>query len=296
MMKITELYCAVDDCYKAFMPMFKSLLLSNQARRRNRPCRLSDSEIMTIIIYFHQSHYRNFKHYYKDYVSRCLCAEFPQLVSYNRFVELMPRVLVPLCAYLNSRKGKVTGLAYIDSAKLSVCHNLRIPRHQVFAEQAARGKTSTGWFYGFKLHLVANEQGELLAFSVTPGNVDDRVPVPHLCKTLFGKLFGDKGYLSQPLFELLFKEGLQLITTVRKNMKNRLMPLMDRILLRKRFIIETIIDQLKNISQIEHTRHRSLANFMINIFAGLIAYTHQEKKPSLNINPKMIKQLESSFT
>ena len=148
-----------------------------------------------------------------------------------------------------------------------------------------------GWFYGFKLHLIVNECGELLAVKVTPANVDDREPVPDMTAGIFGKLFGDKGYISQQLFDLLFERGLQLITKLKKNMKNKLMPLMDKILLRKRAIIETINDQLKNISQIEHTRHRSIAGFMVNLLGGLIAYTYHDKKPSLSINTTGISTL-----
>jgi hypothetical protein len=123
----------------------------------------------------------------------------------------------------------------------------------------------------------------LLAVFLTLGNVDDREPLPHMTKDLFGKLFGDRGYVSQRLFEQLFEQGLEFITTIRKNMKNSLMKLEDKLLLRKRYIIETINDQLKNISQIEHTRHRKPANFAVNLIAGLIAYTHQAKKPSLHL-------------
>ena len=144
-----------------------------------------------------------------------------------------------------------------------------------------------GWFYGFKLHLIVNEQGELLAVHLTPGDVDDRMPLPEMTKGLFGKLFGDKGYLSQALFEQLFERGLELITSLRKNMKRQLMLLSDRLLLRKRFIIETINDQLKNISQIEHTRHRSPRNFAVNLIAGLVAYTLQPKKPSIRLPQKL---------
>lgn len=147
-----------------------------------------------------------------------------------------------------------------------------------------------GWFYGFKLHLIVNELGELLAVHLTPGNVDDRRPLEGMSRDLFGKLFGDKGYLSQALFETLYEHGLELIMSLRKNMKSQLMLLSDRLMLRKRFIIETITDQLKNISQIEHTRHRSPANFAVNLLAGLIAYTHQPKKPSLQL-PADLSQL-----
>ena len=166
-----------------------------------------------------------------------------------------------------------------------VCHNRRIHSHRVFADVAARGKSSVDWFYGFKLHLVVNDEGELLAFCLTPGNTDDRQPVQELVEKLWGKLFADKGYISQALFETLFDHNLQLITKLKRNMRNKLMPLLDKLLLRKRSIIETITDQLKNISQIEHSRHRSLWNFFGNLVAGLIAYTWRPNKPSLGIRP-----------
>ena len=102
---------------------------------------------------------------------------------------------------------------------------------------------------------------------------------------LFGKLFADKGYISQALFKQLLETfGLQLITGVKKNMRNRLMPLADKLLLRQRTIVETIIDQLKNISLIEHTRHRSFFNYLVNLLCGLIAYCHQPRKPSLGLD------------
>jgi hypothetical protein len=240
---------------------------------------------MMIVIYFHQSHYRDFKFYYREYVCKLLQSEFHNLVSYPRFVALLPSVLGSLSAYLRQQYGRCTGISFIDSTTLSVCDNHRIHCHRVFEGLAERGKSSMGWFYGFKLHFVVNDCGELLACRLTPGNVDDRVPVPILCNRLFGKLIGDKGYLSQPLFELLMETfGLQFITKIKSNMKNRLMNLIDKLLLRKRSIVETVIDQLKNISQIEHTRHRSPVNFLVNVIAGLIAYCHQPKKPSLNIN------------
>jgi hypothetical protein len=195
-------------------------------------------------------------------------------------VEVMKDYLVPLTAYLHTKQGTCTGISFIDSTPLVVCKNPRISSHRVFAGLAQRGKTSTGWFFGFKLHLVVNDGGELLAFCLTPGNVDDRRPVPKLTKQLFGKLIGDKGYLSQQLFEQLFcEQGLQLVTRLRKNMKNQFMPLLDKVLIRKRAVIESIHDQLKNISQIEHSRHRSPTNFLVNLIGGLIAYCHQPVKP-----------------
>ncbi len=173
----------------------------------------------------------------------------------------------------------------VDSTCLAVCHNRRIQQHRVFRGLAARGKTSVDWFFGFKLHLLFNDRGELLSFTLTPGNVDDRKPVPQFAKRLFGKLIGDKGYLSQPLLKQLQEQfGIELITVRRKNMKACELGLFDKLLLRKRAIVETIIDQLKNISQIEHTRHRSPINFLVNLVCGLIAYCHQPRKPSLQLN------------
>jgi hypothetical protein len=151
---------------------------------------------------------------------------------------------------------------------------------------AQRGKSSMGWFFGFKLHLIVNECGQLLAFRLTPGNTDDRQPIPHMTHGLWGKLFGDKGYLSQSLFETLFQQGLQLVTPLRKNMSNRLIALHDKLWLRKRSIIETINHQLKNIQQVDHSRHRSYPNFLVNLLAALLAYTFQPKKPSVSLSPK----------
>lgn len=285
-MSLLELFVSVDDFCQVFLPFWESKLLAEGSRKRRRSGQLSTSEVMTILIHFHQSQYRNFKAYYTEYVCQHLCAEFPKLVSYERFVILMPSVLGPLSAYLKSLYGGCRGLSFIDSTALKVCNNHRIHTHKTFAGIAQRGKGSLGWFYGFKLHLIINDCGELLACRITPGNVDDRKPVPALCKQLFGKLIADRGYLSQPLFEQLWQTfGIQLITKLKKNMKNRLLPLIDKLLLRKRAIIESVVDQLKNISQIEHTRHRSPLNCFINIIAGLIAYCHQPKKPSLNFFP-----------
>jgi hypothetical protein len=274
----------VDDFWMQFAPSWHQSLITSGQRHRLRSPQMHTSELMTIMILFHQSHYRTFKAYYTEYVQCHLRSEFPTLVSYQRFVELMPTILVPLVAYLHTQLGRCTGISFIDSTSLAVCRNPRIHQHRVFAGRAARGKTSVGWFYGFKLHLVVNDEGELLAFCLTPGNIDDRRPVPKLTTRLFGKLFGDKGYLSQPLAEqLLVTRGVALITKLRKKMHNRLLDLSDKLLLRKRAIIETINDQLKNICQIEHSRHRSPINFLVNLIAGLIAYCHQPKKPSLGL-------------
>jgi transposase len=285
MLSLESLFCHVDDFCQWFEPRWQQQLLGDGLQMRRRSRRLCLSEVMTILIAFHQSAYRNFKWFYTQMVCRYWCRAFPGLVSYNRFVEWIPSTLIPLCGYLRQCFGQCTGLSFIDATSIKVCHNRRIAAHKVFQPLAARGKTSVDWFFGFKLHLVINEQGELLNVLLTPGNTDDRKPVPQLLQQLFGKVFGDRGYVSQKLaLQLWQNSGIQLITKLKRTMKNRLMVLSDKLLLRRRAIIETVIDQLKNISQIEHSRHRSPVNCLVNLVCGLIAYCHQPKKPSLLID------------
>jgi hypothetical protein len=282
-----------------FVPVFQRLWnrrsLPDGKKHRHRPGRMHLSEIMTILILFHSSNYRTFKHFYLIQVRLHLAGEFPHLLSYNRLVEHIPQAFAALACYLKSRMGRCSGISFIDSTALRVCHNQRANSHRVMAGLAQWGKTSTGWFFGFKLHLIVNDQGQLLNVCLTAGNVDDRKPVQDLAANLFGKLVGDKGYIRQELFERLFLRGVQLITRIKSNMKNKLMPLVDKVLLRKRAIIETIIDQVKNISQIEHSRHRSVVNYFADITAGLIAYTYREALPSLNLRAEPCQLLEGSF-
>ena len=266
-------------------------MIQSGTKKRNRSGQLSISEIMTIYIHFHQSHYRDFKSYYLCYVNKYLIDLFPKLINYHRFVAITKSILVPLCFFLQCFSGEKTGIYFIDSTPIEVCNIKREKQHCVFKKLAKKAKSTIGWFYGFKLHLVINDKGELMAFKVTAANTSDQEPVPNLVKNLIGKLVGDKGYISQKLFTNLFQQGLTLITKVKKNMKNRLMLLSDKILLRKRAIIECVNDQLKNISQIEHSRHRSIWNFLTNILAGLIAYSLQPKKPSIKYNVRNLRAI-----
>ena len=291
--KITQIFCSIDDFCLDFMPQYQKVLLGT--KKRNKPTKLHLSEIMTIQVLFHFSGYRNFKTFYNGYVRRHLHSFFPNTVSYNRMVELKRDSLVPLAIYLKvMATGGCTGISFIDSTPLRVCHNRRIHNHKVFDGLATRGHCSIGWFYGFKLHIITSETGEIVDFMLTPGNVDDRKPLrmEGFVKKLFGKLFGDKGYIGKELFTQLFFRGVHLVTKLKRNMKSQsITPLMDAILLRKRAICETIIDQLKNIFQVEHSRHRSATNFFNNIFSALIAYNFSEKKPSLKMQFQDTKQL-----
>lgn len=240
---------------------------------------------MTILVLYHASGYKNLKAFYLEEIIRHHRAEFPALCSYRRFVQLQSRCVMPLYFYLLAKRGNCTGISFIDATALKVCHNLRIPSHKVFAGSAARDKSSTGWYFGFKLHLAIDERGEILGFYITAANVDERKTADWITRELTGKLVGDKGYISSSLFETLMNRGLRLMTKLRRNMKNRFAAAEDKILLRKRAIIETVNDQLKNISNIEHSRHRSLWNFLGNASSRDWSLT-LGKKPSLNLNSK----------
>jgi hypothetical protein len=277
------MFCEIDDFCRHTLRVCPLQLSARSGQQKGHGCGLSLSEVMTIVVFFHVSHYRTFKHFYQGRMLTQGRAEFPNLPSYNRFVELIPMTLLPLCSFMQTRKGQPTGIQFIDSLPIRVCHNRRISSHRVFAGLAQRGPGSMGWFYGFKLHLVINEQGEVLGLTLTPGNTDDRRPVAKLVRPLWGKLFGDRGYLSQELFEQLWADGLQLITKLKRNMTSKLMPMIDKLLLRKRALIECVNDQLKNVSPIEHTRHRSATNGIVNILAAVVAYTFQPKKPALDL-------------
>ena len=281
---LERIFVDVDDFCLLFEPAWQAHLIETGEKQRLKPSRLTTSEVMTLMIAFHHSGYRDFKTYYTQFVSRYWQHHFPDLVSYTRILKLLQTVLVPLCSYMKGRKGKPTGIAYIDSTTLKACHNLRIPRHKVFANEAKRGKGTMGWFYGFKLHLIINDESEILAVKVTPGNVDDRAPVLDMTDNLSGSLYADKGYISNDLKNTLAEQDIHLVTGQRSNMKPQPITAWDKAMLGKRFIIETVFDQLKNMAQIDHSRHRSVVSFMVNLVAGLIAYSFQKKKPSINIS------------
>lgn len=286
--KITEIFFIIDEFYKVFETAIEksSLVSDSAAKTRRRKSKLSQSEVMTIMVLFHYKQYRNLKNFYLYYVKIHMKNEFPDTVSYNRFVELQQKAILPLAIFLKTCcLGQCTGVSFIDSTPLRVSHIKREKQHKTFKNTATKGQCSLGWFFGFKLHLIINDKGELLDFMLTQANVDDREPLRNLDfhKRIFGKIYGDKGYIGKDLFEQLFVDGVHLVTKIRKNMKNSLMLLQDKIMLRKRVLIETVNDELKNQCQIEHTRHRSFDNFTSNLLSGLIAYSFFDKKPSLNV-------------
>ena len=276
---LISIFCSIDDFCASFEPEFNRFLLSKR-KHFTRTSRLQLSEIVTIVILFHFSKFRTFKDFY--FLQRSFLQQFfPLIVSYNRFIELIPRSVFPLFCYLFSLLEQCSGISFIDSTILTVCHIRRASSHKTFRGIASKGKTSTGWFFGLKLHLVISELGALQAFQLTSGKTHDLIPVDFLTQKLFGYLFGDKAYLSQTMFKKLYERGLKLVTKIRSNMKNKLMDPWEKLMLQARGLIESVNNRLKNGCQIDHHRHRSPTNFLANLFGGLAAYQLNPKKPSI---------------
>lgn len=288
--KLIQLFCEVDDFAKVYEQILAPHLLpfTHKMKHSSNKPRICLSEMMTLEILYHLSGHKCFEYFYcHEVLHGSLHAYFPAAPSYNRFVELKPRMLMALICYLHCvRLGRLIGLYYGDSTALKVCHNRRIHNHKVFSGAAKRGQTSVGWFYGFKLFLVVNGLGEIVQAFLTPGNVADNATstLKRLFKGLTGLAFADKGFVSQAAFEQLFAQGLKLITAIRSNMKNKLMLLQEKMLLKKRGMIEAVIDILKSVCNIEHTRHRSPLNMIVNTYAALCAYSTLERKPSIFIH------------
>ena len=282
---ITALYCCLDDSCKLYEEWEGHRLIPSETTRQ-RPGKLSRSEMLFIIVLFHLSPYKHFKAFYQRGIGREYRDCFGEIPHYDRFISLMPRLFAPLMVLLHSRSGEQTGVYFADSTKLAVCNNHRIHRHKVFDQLAARGKTSMGWFYGLKLHFVINHKGQIMALKITPGNIADNAALEGITQHLTGKLYADKGYIGHNLFKTLWQRGLHLITGIRRNMKNYLMPMADKIMLRKRFIIETVLDTLKSEMGLEHSRHRSVVNAMVHVLSCLVAYAFRPGKPSISLSGK----------
>jgi len=287
---LVSIFCEIDDFCKDFFSEFKisKKLTANKSYQKGKQMRLSKSEIMTISIYYHFSGYATFKDYYTKHVTIYLKKDFPKLVSYNRFIELRKKIVIPLLIFLVTRKlSSCTGFSIIDSFKLDACHIRRASSHKTLKGFAKKGKTSVGWFFGMKVHLIVNHRGEIVSFYVSSGNVSDNNQniLFKLTKNITGKLFGDKGYIvNQKIFEKLYLQGVHLITKIRKNMKNKLMEMEDKLFLQKRGVIESIGDILKQHLGLEHTRHRSSWGFFLNVLSSLTAYQMRDKKPSIPLS------------
>jgi hypothetical protein len=273
--QLIAIFCQIDDFCKEFDESISQQLLTSPSKGQRGPeCCLSVSEIMTIQILFQMIGYRNFKTFYTGFLKVYWLKYFPKIPSYQRFVELMSRAIFPLTFFIQLNAGIKTGIYYIDGSCLPVCHIKRSKRNKVFEKIAEYGKTSVGWFFGLKIHLIINNLGELIAFKITKGNVHDSTEAKSLLSSLKGLAFGDRGYIGKKIFDELMKNGLKLITRKRKNMREKLtLTKYEKQLLNQRNLIETIFDCLKHKYHIWHTRHRSMLNAMANLMAALAAYT-----------------------
>lgn len=291
-LELITLFCQVDDFYKRFeVKCAEENSALRRQRQRIRYFRTSHSEVMTILLLFHTSGYRTFKWFYLNKIHREWKKYFPNLVSYSRFVQLISEVVFPLFCFVHEHQGQCEGILLLDSTLLTSCHLKRASSHRTFKSWACKGKTTTGWFFGFRLHLAINHKSEIGAFRLTWGNIDDRKPVSTMLKGMQGKVYADRGYISKKLSETLLHSGLQLFTRIKKNMKNKLLSFTDKIMLKKRALIESVHNVLKNSCQIEHHRHRSRWNFMSNLLAGLAAYCLDPGKPRL-FSSQEIKKLK----
>ena len=282
--KLIQIFCDCDDFCKFFeqWQMNKSV-----AKSSNQPTRvpgLALSECMCIMILYHPSGMKCFQYYYQQIVLKQLKGYFPKAPCYERFVQLIPRTTLALFMFVNVfRIGRKIGCYFADSKKMPVCDNLRIKRNKVFDGIAGRSKSSTGWFYGLKLFLVINAYGEILKCLITPANIADNnlEMMKKVFKNLKGYVFADKGFISQPAFEHFYQAGLKIVTTIRRNMKNKLLSMFEKLCRMKRGVIESVNDLLMTLCDIDHTRHRSPINCIAHAYAGVAAYTYLDKLPSI---------------
>lgn len=274
----TEIFCYVDDFFQELDKQTNSITQNNN--KSGPKSRLNRSEVITIIVGYWQSSYDCFKNYYLKQIWIHHQRDF-QLVSYSQFIKIIGPHLPLLVLIFNSILDQCDGISFVDSSSIEVCKKYRISMNKVFAGIAARGKTTKGWFYGLKLHLIINRSGGIVKASFSPGNKDDRKQLELMIKNLFGKVFGDRGYISQKLFQQLLEQGIFMVTRVKKNMKNKLMSMLDKILLLKRVLIESVFSKIKLLGKFEHSRHRSVTNAFIHMIAALINYQMSDNKPSI---------------
>jgi hypothetical protein len=295
---LVEIYYEVDEFNKRFAEKILQFYKLSGYTPLRKMGRMTMSEVMTILIYYHYSHYKNFKSYYNEHLSKVLQKDFPSLVGYDRFVTLIPLALLPMMMFHIYRCSRSlrTGIYYIDSTRLEVCHPKRAHQNKVFKGIANWGKTSVGWFYGIKLHLIINNLGEVVHTCFTQASTSDSNSsvLFKLLNDLDGWVFGDRGYLlnEERLAFAQYDGKIDFFAKPRKNMKQKnkqFMPQLAKDFAKKRPIIETIIGINKEVFNLEHTRHRSVHNAYVHTFSALCAYSFYLKKPKVKLNINQLK-------
>ena len=281
MCKYTTIFTIVDDFCKTYEDWVSHKLLTS-GKQRDRKGKLALSEAISVMIFYHFSQFKHFKIFYHYFVMDGKLFKNPP--CYERFIAIIPSLFLPLVIMMHYLSGRKTGIYYVDSTHFAVCKNIRILSNKTFAGLAQRGHSSIDWFYGFKLHMIINDQSEIIAIKITKGNRDDRKAFEEMVVKgdLKGKCYADKGYISKDLFVRLYKKGLILITGIKNNMKNYLIPILDKLFHKKRFIIETIFGYIKEHFNVRPNKHRSPTNFFASLFAALIAYQIKPSKPRIS--------------
>ena len=284
--KITQIFFHIDEFCKSFNAYLESQSIGRK-RRRRQPT-MSISEICTILVLYHLSGFKCFKAFYLRFVMSGNCDKyFKKRLSYNRFIELVPKSLLYMNAFLMYERCVAgSGIYYADSKKVVVCHNRRIHSNKVFKGIADRGHCSVGFFYGFKLHLVIDHLGKLVKFKFTKASMADNNK-DHMLSFfagIAGKMYADKGYINQTAWSELMNNGLQIFTKIKKNMKNKLMTLEDKLLLSKRGVIESAFNLMITQCDLEHSRHRSFVNAFVAMLASLIAYSYLDHLPTILVD------------
>ncbi len=284
---LLRIFVETDDLYKDYI----SWAVEHKAGRLllpRRALKLSAAEVATIVVSYHLSGYKCFEYYYKEDILGPYLHCFPTAPSYKRFVSVIIRVLPLLLLLLlyKCSQSLRTGHYFIDSKKLEVCHLRREKDHKVFEHFASKGKSSTGWFFGLKLHLVINHLGQIASFGITPGNVADNNHgvLAHLLSGLKGRCGGDRGYQST-LFSAFLEQGLHLLVRPKKSMKAKALPALPKDLhfLKQRAVIESVNDILASVCDVEHSRHHNPWHGLANVLGALIAYQYLPTKPHVFI-------------
>ncbi len=292
MIDLTELYVEIDDFCNKFIESLNAKQIGTGKPITVDTPGLSLSEILTILIYYHFSKFDCIKHYYLIKSISGFKEYFPKMPSYNRFIERIPEVAMLAVIYLQYKQTKFEGMGYIDATPIKVCHNKRIHSHKVFKFVANIGKSSMGWFYGFKLHIICDFNGNIIKCKMTEGSANDLKIGAKMMKDLRGKIYADKGYIGKKEFLQLLDNGLILITGIKKNMKNRVLEVWDKILLKKRSLIESMYNIMKNTLHLDHSRHRSVVNAGIYYVTTLIAYCWKPTKPKIKFTKQETQLLQ----
>jgi len=281
--KLIQIFVEIDD----FCQMINRHLLKETVKKNLSGSIMTISEIATILTFYHLSEYKNFQYYYTSMVELELREDFPNLVSYKRFLSLIEVAFPYLFSFRQWQcsQNEYTRRYFIDSKRLPICHNRRIKSNRVFKGLARRGKSSTGWFYGFKAHLIVNNLGQIMQFAFTPANIADNNHdiLRQISSGVVGRCYGDKGYVTTILDELWAK-GFKLIARLRDNMKNKLCEMQDRYGMAKRGLIESVNDLLMTMCDLEHSRHRKPINAFTHMTSALVAYAYLDHKPTVKFH------------